>query len=355
MSIFYGNSVKNNHLVLATIKSHNEEGSKMKKISFIIPTYNGESYLSRCIKSILHQIDFNIEDIEILLIDDGSKDNSFDVAQRFADKYPSIVRSLQHENVGVARTRNKGIDLAAGEYISFIDQDDYIDPDFCSVLYPATQNGEFDVVFSGMKRPDEHGHIVSKDVYKDTVFARLMCMSVWAKLHKTDFLRQNNILLFENKQGEDIAFTFEEFQKTDKIRGLEYCGYNWFYNHESVSNTSQRKLTEDNVTSITTLQNRLFELDTKNNKLTTFFITMLSAYYIFFSGKGSTYQQFVDGKQTIMNNLRKHRPNFLRNGYLLIAPSGILPIFSIGVKSFMLIHLLGLTKPFAKVFSSNVK
>lgn len=326
-----------------------------KRISFIIPTYNGERYIERCVDSILHQKRFDINTLEVLLLDDESKDGTLEISKRYSEVFPHIVKSFSHNNIGVARTRNKGIELATGEYLAFVDQDDYVDDDFCAVLYAAASEGGYDVVFSGMKRPDENGHIVSRDIYKDTVFARLMCMSIWAKLHKTEFVRRHNIQLFNNKQGEDIAFTFEEFQKTDKIRGLSYCGYNWFYNLESVSNTSQRKLNDDNVDAIIRLQNRLFELDSKRNDLTTFFLTMLSAYYIFFSGKGSTRNQFVKGEARIMTNLRANRPNFRRNHYLFIAPSGVLPIFSIGVKCYIILNTFNLTKIFAKVYCKGEK
>lgn len=321
-----------------------------KKISFIIPIYNGERYIHRCVDSILNQKQFDINSLEILLLDDESRDNSPEIAQAYSHKYPGIVRCFSHKNKGIAGTRNRGISLVAGEYFAFIDQDDYIDEDFCHTLYTEASSGNYDVVFSGMKRPDEQGRIVSKDVYTDTVYARLMCMSVWAKLHKTEFVKRHDIKLFDNKQGEDIAFTFEEYQKTDKIHGIGYCGYNWFYNRESVSNTSQRVLNNENVKAIIKLQNRLFELDTKIDDMTTFFLTMLSAYYVFFSGKGSTIKQFIEGESEIMNNLRLHRPNYRRNPYLLKAPSGTLPVFSIGVKCYIILSKFNLMKIFAKIY-----
>lgn len=321
-----------------------------KKITFIIPTYNGEGYIGRCVESILGQKNFDIDTIEILLLDDGSMDDTFRKSQQYMKSHPHIITSSQHTNMGVAKTRNKGIKLAKGEYVAFVDQDDYIDDDFCANLYTASADGYYDVVFSGMKRPNEDGKIVSKDIYKDTVFARLMCMSVWAKLHKTEFLRKFHIEFFDNKQGEDIAFSFHEFQHTDKMTGLGYCGYNWFYNTESVSNTSQRKLTEENTSAILRLQDRLLELDKKNNDMTTFFITMLSAYYIFFSGKGSTRQEFIEGSHLIMHNLSRQRPSYATNHYLLKAPAGILPIFSFGVKCFIILYKLNLLKIFAAFY-----
>ena len=322
----------------------------IKKISFIVPTYNGAQYIQRCVNSLLHQVNFDSNSLEILLIDDESKDNTPELSREYSDKYPNIVRCYSHKNKGIAGTRNKGISLVTGEYFAFIDQDDYIDEDFCSVLYSEAKKGDYDVVFSGMKRPNEQGRIVSRDTYTDTVYARLMCMSVWAKLHKTEFVRRHNIQIFNNKQGEDIAFTFEEFQRTDNIRGISYCGYNWFYNTGSVSNTSQRKLNEENVAAILRLQNRLFELDEKKDDMTTFFLTMLSAYYVFFSGKGSSPKQFLEGESQIMENLRTHRPRYLKNRYILVAPKGTLPIFSIGVKCYIILSRLNLMKIFAKIY-----
>lgn len=321
-----------------------------KKISFIVPVYNGERYIERCVDSILEQDSFSVGAIELLLLNDGSKDRSEEIVKSYEKKFPGIVRAFSHKNIGVAHTRNKGISLARGEYIAFVDQDDYIDRDFCFTLYKAAKAGDYDVVFSGMKRPDDSGRIVSKDIYKDTEFARIMCMSIWAKLHKTEFVRSHNIQLFNNSQGEDISFTFEEFQKTDKIRGLSYCGYNWFYNRQSVSNTRQRGLNEKNIQAILRLQDRLFEIDEKRDEMTTFFITMLSAYYIFFSGRGSTREQFKLGSSAILSNLRSNRPHYLNNRYLLVAPKGILPVFSIGVKCFIILYRLKLLNMFAIIY-----
>ncbi len=328
---------------------------KKKKISFIIPTYNGAQFIGRCVDSILKQKKFDVAEIDLLLIDDGSNDATVTIAKQYVEDYPNIVRFYSHPNMGVARTRNRGIELATGEYLSFIDQDDYIDDDFCQILYSAAKTGNYDVVFSGMKRPDDQGNIRSRDVYTNTEYARLMCMSVWAKLHKTIFVKKNNIKLFDNKQGEDIAFTFEEYQKTSNMIGLSYCGYNWFYNRRSVSNTSQRRLNNENVASIIRLQDRLFELDVKKNDLTMFFLTMISAYYVFFCGKGSTSGQLLKGEAAIIGNLRKNRPSFYKNRYLLKSPSGTLRIFSVGVKCYIILNKLKLMNIFARVYCKGGK
>lgn len=328
-----------------------------KRISVIIPVYNGETYITRCIESVLQQKQIDIDTLEVLLLNDGSTDSSLDILMRYAENYPQIIRLINHENMGVARTRNKGIGEATGTYIIFIDQDDWIDQDYCAVLLSAIEDGEYDAVFSGMKRPNEAGKIINKDIYKtstDAYFARFLCLSVWAKIHKTEFLRTAGIELFDNAFGEDVVFVFEEVQNTEKIKCIEYCGYNWFYNSTSVSNTSQRQLVRANTTSLLALQDKLAQVDQRKDKNNTFFVLMITAYYIFLAGKGSTVADFMSGSAALMTNLSRLYPDWDKNPTLVVAPKGTLLIFSIGVKLFVILYKLRLLRLFAKIYCRKV-
>lgn len=100
------------------------------KISVIIPVYNGEKYIKRCLESVFSQTYTNME---ILVVNDGSSDNSLAIIEAAHEKSPFPVRILNGENHGVADARNKGIDFAEGDYIVFVDQDDYLDTDFCAI------------------------------------------------------------------------------------------------------------------------------------------------------------------------------------------------------------------------------
>lgn len=321
-----------------------------KKISIIVPVYNGRVYIERCIKSIINQSNFNIDDLEIMLLNDGSTDDSLAILRKYKENYPTTIKLISHRNIGVAKTRNKGIQLAAGSYIMFVDQDDYIDEDFCKVLYEEIIAGDYDAVYSGMKRPDINGRIITRSTYGDTDFSKYMNMSIWAKIHKTSFLRKNNINLFDNPIGEDVAFTFEEYQKSKKIRSIQYCGYNWFYNASSVSNTSQRRLDEGNTVALVNLQNKLISLNRRNEEMGTFFIIMITAYYIFFAGRSSSPKQFMDAVDALMNNLESKYPRYAKNLYLKTAPKGILPVFSIGLKIFMTLYKLKALRVFAYIY-----
>ena len=96
----------------------------MKKVSIIIPVYNTEKYLKRCFDSVIAQ---EYENLELVIINDGSIDNSEQIINEYKNKYPDLIRYYSKENTGVADTRNYGIEKANGEYVMFLDSDDYLD------------------------------------------------------------------------------------------------------------------------------------------------------------------------------------------------------------------------------------
>lgn len=120
----------------------------MPAVSVIVPVYNSERYLQRCVDSILGQ---TLHDIELILIDDGSIDGSGELCDAYADK-DSRVRTVHKENGGAASARNKGIAIARGDYVGFVDSDDYIEPDMYGQMYgEALQNGAQLILCDGIK------------------------------------------------------------------------------------------------------------------------------------------------------------------------------------------------------------
>ena len=121
---------------------------KQPAISIIIPVYNAQKHIAKCIDSILEQ-DFT--DFELLLLNDGSKDDSLSILNYYA-AIDERVKVVDKENEGVAKTRNKGITLAQGEYIMFVDNDDYINKDYCSTFYSEVSKVYADIVVGGYQR-----------------------------------------------------------------------------------------------------------------------------------------------------------------------------------------------------------
>ena len=130
----------------------------MKKLSIIIPVYNAEKTLDKCIKSVLTQID---EDVEIILINDGSIDSSENIIKKYKEKNPKIISYYQKKNTGVADTRNYGIKKAKGKYIMFLDSDDYLDLHLYGLLKQYIEK-DIDLIKFKLKRVNSDGKILEK-------------------------------------------------------------------------------------------------------------------------------------------------------------------------------------------------
>ena len=126
----------------------------MMKISVIIPVYNTEDYLRDCVDSVLAQ---TLDDIEIILINDGSTDDSGKIIGEYVNRYPAKVRDLSVINGGQGRARNFGIDMAAGEFLSFIDSDDYLEHNALELMYNAAVENEADIVVCDMEKRFDDG------------------------------------------------------------------------------------------------------------------------------------------------------------------------------------------------------
>lgn len=125
----------------------------MPKISIVVPIYNAEKYLERCIQSILVQ---TYSDFEVLLINDGSKDNSIKICQQY-EKKDNRIKVIDKKNEGVSQTRNQGIKIARGKYIQFIDSDDFIEPNMLEEMLEKAEKEEVDVCICGFQYTYEKG------------------------------------------------------------------------------------------------------------------------------------------------------------------------------------------------------
>ena len=129
------------------------------KLSIIVPVYNVEMHLGRCIQSLLNQ---SIPDYEIILVDDGSTDSSYSIMEEYYSQNPNKIRLLHKANGGQGDARNMGLDNASGEFITFVDSDDYVDPDCYSPLISLAERGGYDIV-------------VFDSIWEFPSYTRLMC------------------------------------------------------------------------------------------------------------------------------------------------------------------------------------
>lgn len=264
----------------------------MKMVSVIVPVYNAEKYVGICIDSILNQ---TYQNFELLLINDGSIDNSFSILEDYAKKDKRI-RVIQQKNMGVAKTRNKGIQMARGEYVTFIDNDDYIEVDYLEQFIKNCDDQ--DIVIGGYRRVDLSGKILKKFILKDTDWAKYTFITPWARIFKKEFLLKNKIEFFSYPIGEDVYFNLKAYSLTDKIKIISYIGYNWLYNDCSVSNTIHKGFNEK--VDIIFLLNQIYQLrEIGNQKFIDYYCYKFGIWYLLYSGKGAEKSKFLQEYATI--------------------------------------------------------
>lgn len=208
-------------------------------VSVIVPVYNVEKYLSRCIDSILAQ---SFSDFELILIDDGSRDNSGKICDEYASKDTRII-VIHKINQGVSAARNDGLDNARGKYISFVDSDDYINPDYLEQMVAALESdnadlaicdisliakGEFHEVIN-CKFPEGVNLLGRDEVLKNIVqYSSNGYSPLWNKLYKREVIEQHHLRIPLNLSfGEDLIFNISYFKVSSYIRFINVPLYNY--------------------------------------------------------------------------------------------------------------------------------
>ncbi len=134
-------------------------GEKNMKVSVIVPVYNVEEYLEKCLNSLVRQ---TLKEIEIIVVNDGSKDNSQQIIDEFTQKFPTKITSYIKENGGLSDARNFGIDRANGDFIGFVDSDDYVTPTMFEEMYELAEKHHAEMVICNIQKVDENGKITQK-------------------------------------------------------------------------------------------------------------------------------------------------------------------------------------------------
>lgn len=180
----------------------------MKKVSVIVPIYNVEKYLDKCLDSLVHQ---TLQEIEILAINDGSPDHSQEIIDRYVREYPDKVVGLIKPNGGIASVRNYGIEHATGEYIGYLDGDDYVEPQMFEKLYNAAKREDADVsicnfyfTYEDHEEPFKEGPYYSCKEMMMKLHAVL-----WNKIYRTDFVRNLGIRFIEGYRYEDASYMYK--------------------------------------------------------------------------------------------------------------------------------------------------
>ncbi len=222
------------------------------KVSIIVPVYNVEEYLRQCLDSVIGQ---TYADREIILVNDGSTDSSYEICKEYAEKYPEIIL-LEQENAGLAQARQTGLDAATGDYIGFVDSDDWLELNMYEKMMSAAENSDADIVFCNVYRNEDKkeapylkdGFYNREQMEKD-IFPRLLASfdsdkqqnnirwCNWLRIYRKSLIDKHKITFDKRfRRCQDLPFTFE---CTIHANSYYYLGSDYLYhnrmNYESLS------------------------------------------------------------------------------------------------------------------------
>lgn len=318
----------------------------MKKATVIIPVYNAGNNIHHAIGSLLRQTS---DDFEVILIDDGSTDNSLDIILDYQNKYPELFRVLTQRNAGVAEARLRGIKEARTEYILFMDNDDFVDDNYIDVHIKAIESYSADIVISGYRRAS-HNHVFFEIPAYDDVYTRYKILAPWARIFRKKVIVENDVEFLNTPIGEDAFFNMHAYLHTDKIRGIEYIGYNWFMEPSSVSNQKQKGLKRecDPLIFLQATHDLYTEFDAKDDYYS-YFIYRYVVWYLLWSGKSASPDRFMEEYERLFGWLRQNNYSMVIFPFdKRIASEKVTNRLAVAI--FCLLDKAKLVAPFAKLY-----
>lgn len=226
----------------------------MCEISIIVPVYNVEKYLKKCVDSILNQ---TFQDFELILVDDGSPDNSGYICDQYAEEDPRI-RVIHKENGGLSSARNVGIDISRGKFLSFIDSDDYIDSDMIKILYNDIIENETDISVVGYydeygkniknskKNRNEKEILSNRQAIEKILEGKTLTANVWNKLYKSELFE--TIRFVDNVIAEDAFIIIDLLLLCRNISVNKNFKYHYVHREESITTKGYSNKDLDTIT-----------------------------------------------------------------------------------------------------------
>lgn len=276
-------------------------------ISIVVPAYNSENVIRPCIESILKS---SYKNFELIIINDGSKDNTLKIIKEYAEK-DNRIKIIDKKNAGQAEARNDGINIAKGEYIMFIDADDFVEEDYLELMLNEIRSKKQDICISGYKNYNVDYKYTGEVRYLNEYWTRFYACVVWAKIYKTSFIKDNNLFFPNIKNGEDTAFTVTALSKTEKISVINNTGFGHYYNTTGLSRFTFKGFELNIVPANQYIKDNVSKEYEKNHeKYMWYFYIKHSIFYILWSGKCETPKRFIEKNKELFYWLEKNNTLF---------------------------------------------
>lgn len=284
----------------------------MKKVSVIIPVYNVEKYLEKCLNSLVSQ---TLQDIEIIVINDGSKDDSQRIIDQFSKNFPEKIKAFKKQNGGLSDARNFGLDRASGEFIGFVDSDDYVGEKMFEEMYMLAEKHDAEMVICNLQKVDENGKISQKLTQIPNMPEKIDLAENFSVFSDLSYFACNKIFrreLFQNKRFkkgvhfEDIQLIPQLLLECKTLAQTQNYHYNYFERADSISKTHTEKGL-DILGAVEDVEEAFEESVYKSRFTELKHFQILEGVYTFLA-----YLAFVkDGE--IYDKMAKHLDNFIEN------------------------------------------
>ena len=294
------------------------------KVSVIVPVYNVEKYLEKGLDSLAKQ---TLKDIEIIIVNDGSPDNSQKIIDKYVKKYPTMKGYIK-ENGGLSDARNYGIKKATGEYIAFMDSDDYVSEDTYEVMYNKAKEKDFDMVVCDLNYvyPNDEIMEVTSGIKDDTEDVKGIYTHIypaaWNKLYKKELLKD-----IEFKKGvwfEDVEFIHRLLPRIKSIGVVHRPFIQYVQREGSIINTVNPKIYDyvSNMNGVVDYykENKLY--DEYKNELEYAYVRYVYATFVK-SVKRYEYTEYMKAVDFAIKNVKEKFPNYKKNKYFYKSPKGI--------------------------------
>ena len=214
----------------------------MPKVSLIIPVYNVENYIEKCLNSVVNQ---TLKDMEVIIVNDGSKDSSKQKIEKYLKKYPRI-KYIEKENGGLSDARNYGMQYATGEYIAFLDSDDYVEETMYEEMYNVAQKEAADMVECNFiwEYPDKKREDIGAVYKSKREMVEKARVVAWNKLIKRELLEKTGVKFPIGLRYEDVEFFYKLVPYLEKVSFVKKCFVHYIQRGNSIANTQNIRTKE---------------------------------------------------------------------------------------------------------------
>lgn len=295
------------------------------KLSIIIPCYNVENYLAKCVNSVLNN---NLEDkYEIILVNDGSTDNTLEIIKDYVNNYPDVIKCIDQKNRGLSGARNAGLDKAKGEYVTFLDSDDFVDNVMYKELLRKASEGDFDIITCGVRMIYDNSNLdqdvgvgFDEDCFSKDDVKKVMSTFYPAACNKIYKRKVIGDLRFkEGIHYEDVEFMYRLLPNITTIGIVDGYYYYYLQREGSITYTYSDKLYDivDNLNGLVKYykKNKLF--DEYQEEMEYVYVRYLYATFIRRLAKCKDKKKFNKGVNTVISNVNETFPNYRKNKYLV--------------------------------------